>query len=123
MITSIVLLALAGCSTNTVNQHMVGVGEMDGVSIVDMRSAVVNNLLVAQSSFHNSRSSSVTGYYRCQFYDANKMQIGQVQIWQPVTIYPNEDQAVKCMATQTEATDFKVEFSTDGNNVSIYRYK
>ena len=46
-----------------------------------------------------------------QFYDANKMQVGDPQQWQLVTIYPNEDQPVKCMATAVEATDFKIEFS------------
>ena len=116
------IVSLMGC-TNSIDQHSVQVGKMGDMSITDMRSAVVNNLLVAQTTFHNSGNQSKTGFYRCQFYDANKMQVGDVQLWQPITIYPNEDQVVKCMATQVEATEFKVEFSADGSNVSIYKYK
>ena len=120
---SLAVLSLTGCSSNTIGDHMTSVGDMGDVSITDMRSAVVNHLLVAQTSFHNSADQAATGFYRCQFYDPNQMQVGSVQIWQPVTIYPNEDQVVKCMATQVEATNFKVEFSADGNNVSVYKYK
>jgi uncharacterized protein YcfL len=116
------LLALTGCSSNTLDPHLTEVARSGDMSIVDMRSAVVNNLLVAQTTFHNDSKNTKTGFYRCQFYDPNKMMVGAVQIWQPVTIYPNEDQVVKCMATQVEATDFKVEFSEDGNKVSIYKY-
>ena len=117
------ILALTGCSSNTLDPHVTEVSKSGDVSIVDMRSAVVNNLLVAQTTFHNDGSSAKTGFYRCQFYDANKMTVGTVQIWQPITIYPNEDQGVKCMANDVEATDFKVEFSADGNKVSVFKYK
>lgn len=120
---SVAVLALTGCATNTIDSHSTQVGDMGDMSIVDMRSAVANNLLVAQTTFHNAGSKAQTGFYRCQFYDANQMQVGDIQVWQPVTIYPNENQVVKCRATQVEATSFRVEFSTDGNNVSISQSK
>lgn len=114
---------LTACSSNTLDPHVTEVGRMGDLAIVDMRSQIVNNLLVAQTTFHNEGSSTKMGYYRCQFYDTNKMQVGSVQIWQPVTIYPNEDQVVVCRATQLEATDFRVEFSADGKNVTLTKYK
>ena len=123
MILTFAILALTSCSNNTLDPHVTEVSKSGDVSIVDMRSAVVNNLLVAQTTFHNEGSSAKTGFYRCQFYDTNKMTVGTVQIWQPITIYPNEDQVVKCMANDVEATDFKVEFSADGNKVSVFKYK
>lgn len=123
IVISSVLLALTACSTNTLDPRVTEVGRMGDLSIVDMRSQIVNNLLVAQTTFHNDGSSTKMGYYRCQFYDTNKMQVGMVQIWQPVTIYPNEDQVVVCRATQLEATDFRVEFSADGKNVLMSKYK
>ena len=115
--------ALTACSTNTLDEHTAQVGKMGDMSIIDMRSALVSNLLVAQATLDNSGNKPVTGYYRCTFFDANKMQVGTAQIWQAVTIYPNDTQVVKCLATQLEATDFKVEFSADGKNVSVYNYK
>jgi uncharacterized protein YcfL len=116
-------LALTACSNDTMDAHSAQVGRMGDMSIIDMRSAVVNNLLVAQATLQNGGNKPVTGYYRCSFFDANKMQVGDTQIWQATTIYPNDTQAIKCMATQLEATDFKVEFSADGKNVSVYNYK
>ncbi len=112
---------LAGCSTNRIKDHVVEVGDMGNVSITNMTSMRVNGLLVAQGYFHNSGSKAAQGYYRCQFYDANKMQVGDPQQWQLLTIYPNEDQPVKCLATQLEATDFKIEFSNDASNVTVYK--
>ncbi len=106
---------------NTLDQHMTRVGSMGDVSITDMRSQLRNKLLVAQVTFHNNDSDAVTGFYRCQFFDTNGMQLGQPQSWQPVTIYPNEDQSIKCQATQIEATNFKAEFSSDGKNVSVQK--
>jgi uncharacterized protein YcfL len=115
----LILLLLTSCAENPVDRHVTTVGNMRGLTIVDLRSALVNNLLVAQGTFHNTGSKVQTGFYRCQFYDANQMQVGDPQIWQPMTIYANEDQAVKCKATQIEATRFKIEFSADGKNVSM----
>lgn len=119
---TLLTVALASCSTDQISQHSVAIGKMGDMSITDMRSAVVNNLLMAQTTFHNDSNNPVNGFYRCQFYDANSMQVGDIQVWQPITIYAGEDQVIKCMATQIEATSFKVEFSADGKNVSFFKY-
>ena len=117
----VALLGLISCSTNTLDPHMTQVGSTGSISIVDMRSQLTNKLLLAQVTFHNTASSAKTGFYRCQFFDANKMSLDSPQPWQPITIYPNEDQSIKCMATQLQATNFKVEFSADGRNVSVQK--
>lgn len=114
------MLSLVACSTNKISDHTVQVGDMGDVKITKMTSMRVNDLLVAQGYFHNTGSKAAQGYYRCQFFDANKMQVGDAQQWQLVTIYPNEDQPVKCMATELEATDFKIEFSNNASNVTVY---
>lgn len=114
------VLSLAACSSNKISDHTVQVGDMGDVKITKMTSMRVNNLLVAQGYFHNTGSKAAQGYYRCQFFDANKMQVGDAQQWQLVTIYQNEDQPVKCMATDLEATDFKIEFSNNASNVTVY---
>jgi uncharacterized protein YcfL len=116
-----VLVLLAACSTNRIKDHVVEVGDMGNVKITHMTSMRVNNLLVAQGYLHNTGSKAVQGYYRCQFYDANKMQVGDPQTWQLLTIYPNEEQPIKCMATEVEAVDFKLEFSNNASNVTTYK--
>lgn len=113
---------LIGCASNS-NARVTQVGSMGDISIVDksVKSQVnVNHVLVAQAVFHNSDSKAVTGFYRCKFFDSNQMQVGEEQVWQSITIYPNADQGVKCIANDTEATDFKFEFSADGKNVSTF---
>ena len=118
--TLLATILISGCSTNKIKDHTVEVGDMGDVSITNMTSMRVNNLLVSQGYFHNSGKKPAQGYYRCQFYDANKMLVGDPQQWQLITIYQKEDQVVKCMATQLEATDFKIEFSNNASNVTAY---
>jgi hypothetical protein len=117
------LLFLTAC-TSPLEQRITTIVDPDDIEITDLRSAVgPNKLLVAQVTFHNTSRSAVTGFYRCQFYDPNKMTVGDPQVWQSITVYPNEHQVAKCMANHIEATDFRVEYSEDGNKVSVTRYK
>jgi uncharacterized protein YcfL len=115
------VLTLSSCSTNKISEHSILMGDTSDITINDMRSSISNGLLLAQANFYNAKSSAVTGYYRCIFFDANKMTIGDPQIWQAVTIYPNETQSIKCAATDVEATSFKVEFSGDAKTVSVFK--
>lgn len=111
---------LFGCASNS-DPHVNPIGSMGNISIVpgSIKSAPnLNGLLVAQATLHNSGSSSVTGFYRCKFSDLNGMQVGNDQVWQQVTIYPNANQAVKCMATEKETANFQLEFSADEQNVN-----
>jgi uncharacterized protein YcfL len=114
-------LSVVACSTNGINEHSTMVGDSGNISIKSIPSIIApNGLLVAQANFYNSGSKAVTGFYRCKFMDAQGMNVGDDDIWQPVTIYPNATQAVKCLATQKEATNFVVEFSADKSNVSTF---
>ena len=118
----ILIATLAACSTPQIkNQVEIIGGDMGGVEIKDLRSMKVNDLLFAQGTFHNEGGKPVQGYYRCKFLDANNFQVGDDQTWQLVTIYPNQNQAFKCQATSKEATDFKVEFSNNASNVTVYK--
>ena len=114
-------LSLVACGTSQINQHSTMVGDSGDISIKDIRSMVgANGLLIAQANFYNSGSKAVTGFYRCKFTGAQGMSVGDDDLWQPVTIYQNATQPVKCLATQTEATNFVVEFSADKKNVSTF---
>ena len=83
-----------------------------------MLDAILRHASDAQDLGHGWSRAVCT---RCQFSDANKMAVGDAEVWQPITIYNNEDQPIKCMATQLEATDFKVEFSADAKNVNVFQ--
>ena len=113
---------LAACSTPQIKDQIEIIGDdMGDVQIKDLRSMKVNDLLFAEGKFLNTGSKPAQGYYRCKFLNANKFQVGDDQTWQLVTIYPNQTQAFKCQATKIEATDFKIEFSNNANNVTIYK--
>lgn len=113
---------LFGCASDG-SSHVTSVGSMGNIEIVkgSVRSIRnTNNLMTAQAILHNGGSSNITGFYRCKFFDANQMQFGKDQVWVPVSIYQNADQAITCMANNPEITDFKFEFSADGKNISSF---
>jgi hypothetical protein len=113
---------LTACSTPQIKNQVEIIGDdMGDVKITDLRSMKVNDLLFAEGKFTNNGSKAAQGYYRCKFLDANKFQVGEDQTWQLVTIYPNQTQGFKCKANNLEATDFKIEFSNNANNVTIYK--
>lgn len=118
----VLIAALAACSTPQIKDQVEIVGgDMGDVQIKDLRSMRVNDLLFAEGKFLNDGSKPAQGYYRCKFLDATNFQVGDDQTWQLVTIYPNQNQAFKCQATNKEATNFKIEFSNNASNVTIYK--
>jgi hypothetical protein len=112
---------LSACASNKISDHTEIIGDsMGDVKIKDMRSMRVNDLLVAQGTFFDTGSKPVQGYYRCKFLDTNNFQVGEDQTWQLITIYPNQTQNFKCQSTHLEATNFKIEFSNNAENVTVY---
>lgn len=116
-------LFIAGCSTNQVKNQVIG--NMGDVKVVRMTSMRVNDLLVAQGYFHNVGTKPAQGYYRCLFFDVNKLPIGEVAAWKFVTVNVTDDAygdtAVKCSASDVEAVDFKIEFSNTASTVTLYK--
>lgn len=122
IITSLSLGMLFGCASSG-NSKLTSIGSMGNIEIVQgsMRSIRnANGLITAQAVLHNNGSSTVSAFYRCKFFDTNQMQVGDDQVWMPVSIYQNSDQGIKCMANTAEATDFKFEFSADAKNVNNF---
>jgi hypothetical protein len=112
---------LAGCATEKIKDHVEIIGDsMGDVEIKDLRSMRINDLLMAQGSFFNTGKKPVQGYYRCKFLDTQDFQVGEDQTWQLLTIYPNQTQKFKCQSTHLEATNFKIEFSNNAKNVTVY---
>lgn len=112
---------LAGCATDLIKDHVEIIGDSLGdVEIRDMRSMRVNDLLVAQGTFFNTGKKAAQGYYRCKFLDTQDFQVGEDQTFQLITIYPNQGQKFKCQSTNLSATNFKIEFSNNAKNVTVY---
>ncbi|MCE2705986.1 MAG: YcfL family protein [Proteobacteria bacterium] len=112
---------LSACSTNKIKDQVEVIGNSLGdIQIKDLRSMQVNGLLMAQGTFHNTGDKPVNGYYRCKFLDAMNFQVGENQVWQLITVYPNQDDSFRCQATDTNSVNFKIEFSNNAENVTIY---
>ncbi|HLX55247.1 MAG TPA: YcfL family protein [Aquella sp.] len=112
---------LTGCATDLIKDHVEIIGDSLGdVEIRDLRSMRVNDLLVAQGTFFDTGKKPVQGYYRCKFLDTQDFQVGEDQTWQLLTIYPNQSQRFKCQSIHLEATNFKIEFSNNAKNVTVY---
>ena len=112
-----------GCASSN-DARVSAIGDLGDISIVPgsiQQRMGTNSLLQAQAVLHNNGSKAITGFYRCKFTTPSGMQVGDDQIWQQVTIYPNSDQGVKCLATDREATKFTLEFSADGKNVNSFQ--
>jgi uncharacterized protein YcfL len=121
LLVGIMLSLLNACSTNKIKNQVEVIGNSLGdIKIKDLRSMQINGLLMAQGTFHNDGSKPINGYYRCKFLDATNFQVGENQVWQLLTIYPNQDESFRCQATDTNAVDFKIEFSNNAENVTIY---
>lgn len=117
----ILLGLLFGCANEKIKDHVEVIGDdMGDVKIKDLRSMRINDLLTAQGTFFNTGSKPVQGYYRCKFLDTQNFQVGEDQTWQLLTIYPNQNQSFKCQSTHLEATNFKIEFSNNAKNVTVY---
>ena len=114
-------IILCSCATNKIKNQVEVIGySLGDIQIKDLRSMQINGLLVAQGTFHNKGSKAVNGYYRCKFLDATNFQVGEDQAWDLVTVYSNQDKAFKCQATDPNAVDFKIEFSNNAENVTVY---
>lgn len=118
----IAFLFLSGCATNpnSIDAHLVKVGDVDNLDIQDLRSARINNFLNIQATVINSSGSIQQMYYRCQFYDGNKFKVGSDTQWMPVRVYGKTTQDISCTATEPTAIDFKLEVSSTGSAAKVY---
>jgi len=113
---------LSGCATNpnSIDAHLVKVGDIDNLEVKDLRSSRINNFLNVQATVQNDSGSIKQMYYRCKFYDGNKFQVGTDSQWQPVRVYGKATQDISCVATEPTAIDFKLEVNSTGTALKVY---
>lgn len=122
LVISTLTVLLSGCaSTNTIESKTAIVGKVKDIEITDLRSKRVNDVMVAQATILNSSSSPQEVYYRCHFYDMNKFDVSGDVPWKPVLIYGGQSQNLECTSNSKSATDFKVELSSTGSAVEVYK--
>lgn len=116
------LLTLNGCaSKNTIKSKTQIVGKVKDIEITDLRSKRVNGVFMAQATLTNSDDEPHDVQYRCLFFDANQFDVSGDSPWNPTRIYGGEKQIVKCSSTSKEATDFKIQLSSTGASVEVYK--
>ena len=114
---------LSSCATNSdkISAHVANIGDVDDIEVKDLRSAKVNDNLSIQASVYNSSRSIQQIYYRCKFFDTNKFQVNNDVQWVPVQVYGKSSQDISCLATSPTAIDFKLEISSTGAALKVYK--
>lgn len=88
-------------------------GTLEGVQVTDLRSQRRNDVMVVQAEMFNTTVRDVRVYYRFRWTDAAGMQVGDGEVWKPLTILGKQSQMVKGTGYGPQATDFKIEMSAE----------
>ena len=88
-------------------------GDLQGLQMIDLRSQRRNDVLVVQAEITNTQSGDLRLYYRFRWTDANGMQVGDGEVWKPMTFLGLQSKFVKGTAYGPQATDFLIEMSAE----------
>lgn len=88
-------------------------GTLEGVQVTDLRSQRKNDVMVVQAEMVNLTNYDVRVYYRFRWTDAAGMQVGDGEVWKPLTILGRQSQLVKGTAYGPQASDFRIEMSAE----------
>ena len=123
VISASLLASLVGCgSSNTIKSKTEVVGQVKNIEITDLRTKRVNGVFIAQATVTNTSNDTPQDiFYRCHFYDSNKFDLsGEVQ-WVPLQVYGAQKEIIECSSDSAEVTDFRVEISSTGASVKVYK--
>jgi uncharacterized protein YcfL len=123
VITTGLLASLIGCgSTNTIKSKTEVIGQVKDIEITDLRTKKVNGVFVAQATITNDSNDTPQDiYYRCHFYDSNKFDLSGDVPWTPLQIYGGQRQTIECTSNSQQVSDFRVEISSTGASVKVYK--
>lgn len=107
------LMILAGCSsTPSIDDMTIRMRDTDDVKITDMRSIVANGLLRVDVTVQ-VKSTRKNISYRMRWLDKNQFQVYGEEAWKPITIGSGQSGVIHAVAPGPNATDFKLELSSD----------
>lgn len=79
------------------------------VEIVDMKSSLAGNLMIAQVSLRSTGRGELPLQYRFAWYDAQGMELNAATGgWNPLTIYGRESKMIRGVAPDPRAHEFKL---------------
>ena len=123
IIYSSIVLTLIGCSSiPTIKSKTDIIGSVKDIEVTDLRSKKVNGVLKAQAVITNTSSDTPQDvFYRCHFYDLDKFDLsGDVQ-WISIQVYGGQNQSIDCSSENKNAVDFKLEISSSGQSLKVYK--
>jgi uncharacterized protein YcfL len=88
-------------------------GDLQGLQVVDLRSQRRNDVLVVQAEVSNTDTKDIRLYYRFRWMDAAGMQVGDGEVWKPLVFLGKQSQMIKATGYGPQATDFKIEMSSE----------
>jgi uncharacterized protein YcfL len=88
-------------------------GNLQGLQMIDLRSQRRNDVLVVQAEITNTQTNDLRLYYRFRWTDVNGMQVGDGEVWKPMTFLGLQSQFVKGTAYGPQAVDFLIEMSAE----------
>ena len=74
-----------------------------------------------QATVTNSAPNSQQLYYRCVFYNTKGMQITDNVQWNPIQVFGEGKQIINCQSVNKNAIDYKIELSTTGDALQVYK--
>jgi hypothetical protein len=88
-------------------------GDLQGLQMIDLRSQRKNDVMVVQAEITNTQPGDLRLYYRFRWTDANGMQVGDGEVWKPMTFLGLQSQFIRGTAYGPQATDFLIEMSAE----------
>lgn len=88
-------------------------GDLQGLQMIDLRSQRKNDVMVVQAEITNTQPGDLRLYYRFRWTDVNGMQVGDGEVWKPLTFLGLQSHFIKGTAYGPQATDFLIEMSAE----------
>lgn len=79
------------------------------LEIVDLRSAMANDMMRVQATLRSRDRDTLTFEYRFEWYDANGIELGMgTSAWKPLLLYGKETKNIQASAPDPRAREFKL---------------
>lgn len=88
-------------------------GEAYGVKIIDMRAQKRSDILVVQTELLNTEKADRQVFWRYRWLDASGMQVGDGEVWKPLTLYGEQSQFLRGTAPGMNVVDFRLEMNVE----------
>lgn len=116
---------ISGCATSHKDDRVMISGNTSdarNLEVSNLHSVKLDNIFRVQATIHNNNSfKTAQVYYRCNFYDKALFKVQDDQQWIPVQILANQSEVVECSTTNPDAATFKIELSSSGNALNVYK--